>query len=665
MLVRWPRAKLQPANGCLQASDSMIRNSHSPSLIGVPLTDVRDVAKLVEAGADLFYCGLQLTRLREEFGAWGLENGRDNPKASVGSVASLRELSREVRGHGRPLMLAMNRTYPESARPHIEAALAQAADAGVDGFILGDLAVAAFLRARWPNVKLVASTFLGLHNRPGLLLAGRLGFDRVVLPRAMRLDEIDKLAAVDLPGLEVFAARERCRFVNAYCRLEHALPDPIEPGRLRFPSKPLCATPLIGSGGKPWQIEHEAAAMEACGLCAVGRLAGRVQVFKFVGRGGDQRNFTNFISAARRILDQVVPPRPEQVQDIARGSGIRCTLDACHYPDVRNLPPGPRLRLERPVTNQFPEVPAAQAESPEVLVALPATEKLLLPLPAQASGAWLGHETCVHLLPSPAQLRGSLSRVASAGLRPALVLPPLFGNADVAKGLKLVEVLASVEGPRTRVTANDIGTLVALRDLLGPDAELIIGRVMVAQRTDPRLRRGNAGENLTGKAHALPLAHLDSIAATCGARRIEVSTPGAWPPFDGRLIEHATLHVGPALNAVSRACHTLANFYAEIHGVRPFLVPSRCSRPCVGRDLELRLHDGPEVFWSCGNALYSEPGSPGPIPTWVDRVILHPFKVQKMVTADQGQAAADDASATVTKLSHLAEKRGRKQVNQA
>lgn len=589
-------------------------------LLSVPAQDAADLAGLVEAGADAFYCGVLLPELRARLGNWAFENGRPGAHTNVGSPGALALLVRESHGLGCPVMLAMNRPYPETVRPAIEHAVSDAADRGVDGFILADLEMAAFLRRRWPHLTLVASTYMAVFNSRAIAFAADAGFDRVVLPRPIHLDEARRIARGDGPGLEVFLARERCRFVNAHCRTEHWAYD-AGTGRMDFKVKPLCIDSLVDARGSLAFLDDEANMASACGMCAVHELAGlpRIESFKVVGRGAGVEDLLPFVRTARRLIDAKIPDLAAVRRTVVE-AGLTCSAGVCHYPDIRTDVPLPSARPIR--RGEGPSWDPPPPFDGGTLVSVPPDAGPELCMPDWADGARVGDETCVHLLPSPARLRRWMESIAEAGKGASLVLPAFFGDRDLRRGMRLVEAFAAECGATPRVTANDVGGLLAVREVLGPDAELSMGRLFLPQRTDARLWRRRPDDFALTPA-AIPWKTLDAVAEAAGVRRIEMSIQARWPPTGGRLLQRGTLHLGPALTAVGRACETLADLAWRESGNRPYLSPTRCWRPCLGRRRDLRMNDGPEVVTVRGNALYFDPPELGSMPGWVDRRVVH------------------------------------------
>jgi len=587
-------------------------------LLSVPVSSVEGVAPLVRAGADQFYCGLVLSDLRSGTPTWASESGREQPEANL-AERDLPRLLDAAHAAGRPLIVAMNRMYPPEVLTRVEAAVAAAVEAGADGLVVADLSILAFVRRRWPRLHVTASTYLGLHNRAALALAARCGFDRVVVPRPMRTAEIRALAAGPGPDLEVFLGRERCRYVNAYCHLEHSVPTP---DGLDFASPPLCTLPMTCDGGTT-TIDDGPGMLEACGLCMIARLrrVPRVGAFKLVGRGFRADALAGWVETARAALDGDLAT-PGMIRDRVASEGrIRCSVATCYYPDL-DPPRAPRSRNGQPASATG--LAARAAPVPDWAAGVserfwsPPDAARPGPLPDGVDGLYLGSEACVHLLPSPAVARAW----GAFAPRIVLALPPLLGAAESRRGLRLAAALASTFPGRVEVTANDLGTLGALRDLLPPGTELALGRVFVPQRVDPRLRRFGSVRG-AGMRHALPEAHLAEVARICGARRAELSASDVWPAWGGGLPDRWTAHAGPVLLSVSRACTLLARAAGEVHGGMPYAIPTRCDRPCAGVETPMALANGGERFVMRGNALLAPAEPVGAAPPFVDRVVLH------------------------------------------
>ncbi|HOU54264.1 MAG TPA: peptidase U32 family protein [Myxococcota bacterium] len=585
-----------------------------------PLSSPAHAEALARAGADAFYAGLLMGDLRNRLPGWSDESTRNPPKANLSPdrLATTVDLCHRL---GRPLFLALNRPYPPSALPTVLREIDRIVEAGADGLVLADWALALEVRRRWPDLTRIASTVLGIHHPDGLRLAQEAGFHRVVLPRPLTIREIRALARQSPVDLEVFVARERCRFQNATCHLEHCPPRRPGDGRLEFEQDVWCIRSLESDDG-PWQVDLGSETLESCGLCAVAALRDlpRIRSFKIVGRGLPLPLVLPFVQLARKVLDQDLRDPKEVRREVRMDGRITCSRSSCYFPDPLPASPGRRAPNSRPPAGSWtpvPETPAGPiprwALLPFGTVALPPGEGL--------EGVLLGHETCVHLLPTPATARRLGHQAIAAGLGLGLVLPPLFGSQEARRGLALAEALLALH-PGTEVTANDVGTLAALRTHLGETFPVALGRLLVPQRNDPRLARFPKDHPARGVLSEPPLPHLEALVQRFGACRVEVSIPLRWP--DPPLPWPLGVHLGPSLLSVARSCPTFNEPLEGPGSGRPFGIPAACPRPCLGRSRRLRDRDGGESFRvQENNVLVDLPLPEGSLPTSMTRWILH------------------------------------------
>lgn len=602
-----------------------------------PLSSAANAKALAWAGADAFYSGIVLGSLRDRLPGWSDETTRNPPKANL-SPEGLADTVALCHRMGRPLYLAMNRPYPPAAFPGVLGQVARAVEEGVDGLVVADWALAQEVRRRWPDLVLVASTVLGIQNPEGLRLAREVGFRRVVLPRPLKIREIRALAERSPVDLEVFVARERCRFQNATCHLEHCPPG--RPGdlRLEFDQDAWCIRALDSDEG-PFRVDLGPETLESCGLCAVAALRDlpRIRSFKIVGRGLPLPLVLPFVQVARRILDRDLR-YPEEVRREVRMDGrIRCSPSSCYFPED---PPAPGRDLPRPRPRANPRSAFRWSPVPEVPDRRIGRWGLLpfgtrdLPTLEGLEGVLVGHETCVHLMPSPAAARGLARQILEAGRRLGLVLPPLFGTREARKGLALAEAILSLH-PEADITAGDAGTLAALREGLGWSFPLALGRLLVPQRNDPRLARFPPGHPARDVLPNLAMGHLEALVDRFRVSRVEISIPIRWPR--SALPWPTGVHLGPTLLSVARACPTFNGLLQGPGEGRPFVAPETCPRPCLGRSRAVRDRDGGESFLVEDNGVWTGlPLPEGPPPDPVDRWILH-----RSALFPEGQTARD------------------------
>ncbi len=169
----------------------------SPILLA-PAGSLPAVEAALSAGADAVYVGV---RSLSRGGRTGL-----SPEA-IGAAVSA------CRGTGARLHAAINAIPSSGDLPALLASLHRLGDAGVDEVILNDPGVIALTRREIPGLPVCASVGLSVLNPEDARAYRDLGVDAVVLPSAVRPEEIPPIKKASGLRIEVFA----------YCRPEFLL----------------------------------------------------------------------------------------------------------------------------------------------------------------------------------------------------------------------------------------------------------------------------------------------------------------------------------------------------------------------------------------------------------------------------------------------------------
>lgn len=341
----------------------------------------------------------------------------------------------------------------------------------------------------------------------------------------------------------------------------------------------------------------------------------RVESFKVVGRGFTDNEVIPFIELARRVIDRDFRSRKAVRRMVLTDPRVKCSPPRCYYPVRRNV----RVVGGAPKRLRFrkPEPPSWSKPDHELYFLLPPGH---MEVPEGVRGVYVGHETCVHMLPDRSFASECWSSILAKGLQIGLILPPLYGNREANIGRDLVETLASVSSSTCEVTINDLGTLYDIASVFKDRVSIAIGRNLATGRNDPRLcRLKEAGADLLSDYQ---VSHISQAAKLGPVTRVEISEPITWPVWKQELPQHITVHAGPALLATGRACNFLADLLEARFKGRMYYIPERCSRHCLGQQKDLHLASG-EVFFAIENAIYTGTNPMGSVPTQVDRVILH------------------------------------------
>lgn len=168
----------------------MVPPPHASPILLAPAGSLPAVEAALSAGADAVYVGV---RSLSRGGRTGL------PLETVGAAVSV------CRRAGARLHAAVNAIPSSGELPAFPAALRRLRDAGVDEVILNDPGVIALVRREVPGLPICASVGLSVLNPEDARAYRELGADAVVLPSAVRAEEIPSIKRASGLRIEVFA----------------------------------------------------------------------------------------------------------------------------------------------------------------------------------------------------------------------------------------------------------------------------------------------------------------------------------------------------------------------------------------------------------------------------------------------------------------------------
>lgn len=176
----------------------------------------------VRSGANAVYLGGKLFNARRNAGNF------DNEE--------LKDAVLYCHNRGVKVYLAINILISDAEMEEAYHAVQQALQAGVDAFIIQDTGLAKMIREHFPDARLHASTQMSIMSPAGVRFAKSLGFDRIVLPREMNLNEINEIKKSTDLELELFVHGALCMSVSGQCYLSSMLGS-------RSGNRGLCAQP--------------------------------------------------------------------------------------------------------------------------------------------------------------------------------------------------------------------------------------------------------------------------------------------------------------------------------------------------------------------------------------------------------------------------------------
>ena len=235
-----------------------------------PAGNEQSLVAAVRSGADAVYLGT---------GAFNARRNADNFKDN-----SLAEAVNYCHGRGVKVYVTLNTLIRDEELPAFLDAAREVAQAGPDGVIVQDLAVVKVLKTICPDLPLVGSTQMSVHNAAGVRALEDMGFSRVVLARELTLEEIKAIRAETGAELEVFVHGALCMSVSGMCYYSAMMGE-------RSGNRGLCAQPCrlnSSCNGRPYALSLKDMSfipyvreLEAAGVCSV-KIEGRMKRPEYV-----------------------------------------------------------------------------------------------------------------------------------------------------------------------------------------------------------------------------------------------------------------------------------------------------------------------------------------------------------------------------------------------
>lgn len=191
-----------------------------------PLNDVHETTLLIDAGACELYCGVLPPEWHRKYANMASINRAERARSSLSSFDELRQVADIAHDRGARVLLALNGLYTTDQYALLDPQIDAAIGAGIDAFIVADMGLLLTLRAREVNTEIHISTGGTAFNADAVRFYRRLGAHRVVIPRQLRLSEIQEiLTGFEDIESEVFVLNAGCRNITGFCTLQHGITE--------------------------------------------------------------------------------------------------------------------------------------------------------------------------------------------------------------------------------------------------------------------------------------------------------------------------------------------------------------------------------------------------------------------------------------------------------
>ena len=182
-----------------------------------------DIEKLVEYGADEFFCGIMTDEWVKYYGRGTSTNRRTSIGEQFINLGALKKIVNKVHDLGKKITVVFNaHTYIEEQYPIIMEYLRIFCGHGIDAVTVTNLDLLCRIVSAFPGLPVYISSDAGVYNSEAAKFYKNFGIKRIILPRHLTVGEIKGIVE-DNPGVEYecFIMEMRCAFEGAYCALSH------------------------------------------------------------------------------------------------------------------------------------------------------------------------------------------------------------------------------------------------------------------------------------------------------------------------------------------------------------------------------------------------------------------------------------------------------------
>lgn len=284
-----------------------------------PVNSLEGAKRVITAGADEIYCGVQIPDLE----GFVLYRGAS---CNIGSYNEFEEIVNLTHKLGIRLALILNLPFMTDTLEKIFMKHAQQCLNKLtsnDAVIVGNLGIFKMLKKLAPDHPFYASTFFVSINTSSVEFLHKIGFSRVILERHLSIEEIAEIVQTSHLDIEVFVHGGGCSNLNGNCYFLH-IPHPKlfrtlkqlegfnSPCRLNYDIVNLVNGKKLGSHQvfDPYTF---------CSLCSLPQLVSSgVQSLKIVGRCLNADYHASVTKVYREFVDMIVEGELEKYKDKLR-----------------------------------------------------------------------------------------------------------------------------------------------------------------------------------------------------------------------------------------------------------------------------------------------------------------------------------------------------------
>lgn len=247
----------------------------------IPASTLEDAKELLKSGADDIYLGMQ-SDFFEQYSFNGRSKMAKSGKTVLPTFEELKKICLFVHLKGGNIYFLANTPFINGSFAKFKYEFLKYVDdgirAGADYIILGDILSIQWVREKFPDINIAASSYLEVQNLQTLRFLETLGVKQAILSYQSTLDEIKEMCSKSKLQIEVFG-HGGCSFYVGTCNMFHEMGESVKIGY------PCRAKYLLYYDNKFLGERRILDNFKMCSLCKIKELLSyNVHSLKIVGR---------------------------------------------------------------------------------------------------------------------------------------------------------------------------------------------------------------------------------------------------------------------------------------------------------------------------------------------------------------------------------------------
>lgn len=191
-----------------------------------PISKIEEVLPTIEAGADELYCGVLPLEWYKKYTNVASINRTERMYSNLKNFDELKQVVKIAHSYNIPVSLALNAFYTKDQYLLLNSQMRKAIDSKVDALIVADIGLLLMLNEMDVDIDIHVSTCGTTFNSETAKFYQDFGATRIILPRHMKLQEINQLIqGIDSMETEVFILNGGCRYITGFCTFQHGIDE--------------------------------------------------------------------------------------------------------------------------------------------------------------------------------------------------------------------------------------------------------------------------------------------------------------------------------------------------------------------------------------------------------------------------------------------------------